>query len=361
MSLSIASDRKFGVEIEFTGITVRDAELALTNAGFRLENSGYYNHTDNADGAWKVVSDASVRGTGGAGEVVSPILSGVEGLKAVQKAADAINQAGATANKSCGLHVHVDARDLNGRDVANVVVRYGKFETEIDKVMPRSRRGADAPCAGECYCYGVESLATHFRDFPVNGTIPQAVRTFGSSRFRKVNLLAYNAHGSIEFRHHSGTVQSGKILPWIQFCVNFVETSRVNLVQTAEAAPTRRAGDSKTLVAMHKIVDMLDSRGWNGASKEDLAEVTGIKASSVVVYISNLRSQYGFEIKKSRGLYRLRRNGDLPALAGQVSPAAVPVGAPVPVVEVVENDTHLRGLPVSVVSYFSERASELAA
>lgn len=365
MTLSIASNRKFGVEIEFTGISISQAVEALVQAGIPVNHNlcNNYNHVDSSS-AWKVVTDATVDGCGG--EVVSPILSGIEGLEQVRKAADAINAAGATANKSCGLHVHVDARDLNGRDVASAVARYGKFESQIDACMPASRRSTT-----NRWCRTVVQMNGRMQRLADNSTaipVSRAVSAFGDDRFRKVNLVAFNTHGTIEIRHHSGTVQSSKIVPWIQFCVNFVEKSRVRTERAVSAAPvanapaTGRARDSKTLVAMHKIVNKLREVGYTGCTKEQLAIATGVKASSCVVYVSNLRTQYGFRIKKMSGTYVIQRTGDLPALGNETGAAsASPAISSERIVPMPTNDNAFRGLPVGVASYFTERAADLAA
>lgn len=358
-TLSIASNRKFGVEIEFVGMSQRVAIRALVDAGIPVNHtlSGYYNHTD-SESEWKVVTDGSVSGPGGGGEAVSPILSGIEGLEQVRRAADALSNAGATANRSCGLHVHVDARDLEGRDIANVVTRYAKFETDIDAFMPRSRRGRN----GSSYCDSIANIRG-FSTPQAFTTTSQVMRAWGGDRFRKVNLCSYTSHGSIEIRHHSGTVQSSKILPWIQFCVNFVEKSRMTPVATRihSARTGGRAGDSKTLVAFHKIVNRLDRAGYRGTTITDLSNVAGISETSIVVYISNLRTKYGFSIKKRRGadMYYLVRNGELPALAGALEPTdrvSVTSFAAAPA-----DDSAFFGLPGNVTNYFSERTSELAA
>ena len=44
-------------------------------------------------------------------------------------------------NRSCGLHVHLDAHDLDGTDIYWIVKRYRDNETTIDNFMPPSRRG----------------------------------------------------------------------------------------------------------------------------------------------------------------------------------------------------------------------------
>lgn len=363
MTLSIASNRKFGVEIEFVGISTQAAIDAISSAGISCNPSCSYNHR-NSSTMWKVVTDGSVYdNTGrGSGEVVSPILSGIAGLEQVRKVADAINGAGATSNKTCGLHVHVDARDLNPRDIANVVTRYGKFETSLDEVMPRSRRANHG-----AYCSSVCSLVagTDFsrpESFETMSAVQNAWGWGERSRYRKVNLQSYERHGTVEIRHHSGTVQSGKILPWIQFCVNFVEKSRFQtetaLRFASGSSSQGRARDSKTLVAYHKIVEQLMGAGFRGCDEQFLSRSVGVSPASVIVYMSHLRRTYGFEIKKSRGRFVLRRHGDLPELTASASTAPIVDARVIPMPS---DDSAFRGLPASVISYFEERAVDLAA
>lgn len=361
VSETFSSTRRFGVEIEFVGIRETAAAQALASAGLVVDHrsTGQYNHRNSAT-AWKVVSDASVNGNGGSGEVVSPILKGNDGLIAAEKAAKALVLAGATVNRSCGLHVHVDAAGLSAADIRNVVFRYARFESKIDEIMPRSRRDS----AGQ-YCRSLSqwvSPGSRARAAIERATtVDQVIRSV-YERFLKLNISAYNRHGTLEFRHHSGTVNAEKIVNWIKFCVNFVETSQ----EVADSSNRRasvnsrgnasgRARNSKTLVAYHKIVNTLRASGHVGGKLSNLASLTGLSEASVVVYISKLRSEYGFNIKKDRGrdAYVLRRQGSLPALAGD-APAVANTSTPVQ-----ENDTAFRGLPASVVGFYAERVVDL--
>lgn len=359
MTLSIASNRKFGVEIECTRMTCGRAVEILENAGISVNrsSSGYYNHRDDAR-RWKVVTDGSV--SGGC-EVVSPILSGIAGLEQVKKVAEALNAAGATANRSCGLHVHVDARGLSGAAVAAVVNRYAKHERTIDTYMPHSRRN------GNSYCKTMSEVARRFEvfNFRPPTSVNDVVYAFGSDRFRKLNLVSYNSHGTIEFRHHSGTVQASKIIPWIQFCVNFVEQSAQSVAGDSSPAPSRgrntgRARSSKQLVALHKIVNLLAARGQRGVTATELSDATGLSESSCIVYVSKLRTTYRFRIAKRRVGYVLVSEGRLPELEVAIGARPSTNVRRTRRVASIDDSTPLVGLPPSVVSYFQERASDLA-
>lgn len=227
--------RKFGVEIELVGTTEGRAIRAMREAGLQVLNymdndcEDYEEDEDgneipvsngihSASSSWKIVPDDSV--DEGGFEVVSPILQGAAGLREVKRAARALVSVGATANSSCGLHVHVDARDLNIETIVNVANRYHSFESEIDTFMPRSRRENRST-----YCASVSRMftdnGTTISDLLYDGTDG----LYNLERYYKVNLSAFGRHGTIEFRHHSGTTNATKIANWIKFCLEFVAAS----------------------------------------------------------------------------------------------------------------------------------------
>lgn len=213
--------RKFGVEIELIGLTQSRATVALTDAGISAYDAGY---THARSSRWKVVSDASLSNRDGTGtcEVVSPVMAGGNAFEAsiaaVRTTANVLKSAGATVNQSCGLHVHIDAAGLTGADIARIVERYTRFEAEIDQWMPRSRRGNNGS-----FCH---SMSTWRVPSGSATRTAAAVCSAMHDRFMKVNLQSYARHGTIEFRHHSGTVDPDKIEHWVRFLQSFVHASR---------------------------------------------------------------------------------------------------------------------------------------
>jgi hypothetical protein len=395
-AVEIASNRKFGCEIEFVGISAEAAMRAIIAAGVPCRDFVRYDHRDSPT-QWKVVTDSSVDGPGGSGEVVSPILSGDAGLEQARQVCRALSAAGATVNRSCGLHVHVDARDLAARELTNVVFRYARFESDIDAFMPASRRGGNNSYCRSIVDWGRGAARRALLACRQPRQMADAGYSAGTGdRFRKVNLCAFQAHGTVEFRHHSGSVNAEKISNWIKFCVNFVEVSRSQILnesfveQALRPAPSARicsapsprrasgARDSRTLVRLHKIVRALRESGTRGVRISELASLTGWQESSVVVQVSNLRRHYGFSIKRVRynDSFKILRNGELPALqnaAAADSAPATPVsrangrpsvnsrGEASNDITPVYGDTAFHGLSAETVAFYSERASELAA
>lgn len=129
---------KFGIEIEFTGITRSEAaRVAAEYLGGTVESTGdWYDTkrvTDQAGRVWKLMSDGSIncqRHQGGrkvpAGkaysvELVSPILTYREDVAALQELVRQLHRAGGFANESCGIHIHLDGSEHTPRSIRNFV------------------------------------------------------------------------------------------------------------------------------------------------------------------------------------------------------------------------------------------------
>lgn len=147
-------DRTFGVELEVAGLSQEQAFLVLRMAGLPVEDPCRHEPTNVRMQKWRFHDDGSIQDTRNdvhrTVEVVSPILSGAKGLKEVRKACAALAKAGAYVNKSCGLHVHVGARDLTVPEVITLCKRYVAHESYIDSILHPSRRGGE-----NRYCYSV--------------------------------------------------------------------------------------------------------------------------------------------------------------------------------------------------------------
>jgi hypothetical protein len=230
------TDRSFGIEIEFVGADLREVEAAINCAGVECYVEGY-NHTTRP--YWKIVSDASLQSLRGrAGELVSPILNGVEGVRELEKVIDALNAVdGVTVNRSCGLHIHLDCRDMTIEQIKATYERYSNYEEQIDLCMPRSRRGDPRWCAG----------LARTKDY-----VKRAANKEGAAnavgRYFKVNLAHIAGRGSIEFRQHSGTTEFKKIVNWLSFLMQFTDTS-INLTRPVEGNSGKWYAQLRDLIA----------------------------------------------------------------------------------------------------------------
>lgn len=200
-----------GVEIECFNINKQSVIDTLKAQRVKAIATGY-NHTDYTD-TYKLGSDCSIAGADSC-EVVSPILNNLNSLKKVCKV---INEAGAQVNRSCGLHVHFGAESFTIAQWVRIIRNYAALESIIDSFMPMSRRGDNNQ-----YCRSIVARANNCINASDMYDIYEA---FGHDRYRKVNVMAYRGHKTIEFRHHSGTTDFTKIENWINFLRGLIEYS----------------------------------------------------------------------------------------------------------------------------------------
>ena len=130
--------KQFGLEIEFTGISrEKAAETVAHYLGGTATITGDYYDTQKItapDGrTWKLMYDGSIncqkkdgRRTVSAGsnysvELVSPILLYREDIDMVQALARMLRKAGGFANKSCGIHIHLDGVSHTPRSIRNFI------------------------------------------------------------------------------------------------------------------------------------------------------------------------------------------------------------------------------------------------
>ncbi|WP_276496702.1 amidoligase family protein [Pontibacter litorisediminis] len=217
--------RTFGVEFEAYGIDMHRLKAELERQGIEVVIEGY-NHTTRAH--WKIVTDASITGRNGF-ELVSPVLTGEDGLEQVKKACKALKKCNALINKSCGMHIHFGARDFELSQWKNLYKNYINYEGLIDSFMPVSRRANN-----NYYC---KSMLSRFRTERTayasidscSSVAEIAQKMTGRNRYFKLNAESFFRHGTVEFRQHSGTIEADKVVNWITFLSNLVEYSKNNV------------------------------------------------------------------------------------------------------------------------------------
>jgi hypothetical protein len=204
---SSVQGRRFGVEIEFSGISRSDAEAALQSAGINARSESYNHETRRH---WKLVPDASVRSMGnGCGELVSPPLRGEAGFRQLELAVTTLQNAGASVNVTTGIHVHHDMAGLTGAEIAAFVTLWSDRQTAIDSLVSESRRGNR-----NTYCQNLSDseLRSIQSDLTTYGRIRNDIH-----RMRKINVMSYPRYGTVEIRQHQGSLDGAKLRHWILF------------------------------------------------------------------------------------------------------------------------------------------------
>lgn len=234
-------DFTFGVEIECImepGMNRHRLAQLLTEAGIEAFVSGY-GHTTPGGERWKLTTDGSIR-TRGRGnryergvELVSPILQGEEGIETISRVCKVLNDNDLRVNATCGLHVHVGAKNRPVSWIQNIMRMYHEHEIAIDTMVAPSRR---ASVSDYCYTTGWSdgmAAATTLSGLRAEYSMsrPMALRRRGS-RFRKINLESLERHratgGTVEFRQHHGTTNAAKIEHWVRFVLAIAERAKSN-------------------------------------------------------------------------------------------------------------------------------------
>lgn len=263
--------RSFGVEIECVGLTTWQAAQVLEPViGYMPNTAGYHGDMDTT--RWRCEQDGSLSSRrGGTCEVISPILTGRDGLDEVKRVMAALRAAGARVNRSCGMHVHIDARDLTLGEVADVTTVYADNQRIIDRFVQADRRSQ----AYHRYCGDANGAKSQVEQANLKGDATKdwkgdftttrnsdRVRQFmavrGWHRYSNVNLCSYASYGSIEFRQHGGSLNGTKAMAWVEMLL-----ALVNLALDGGAAETP-APDHDAFIAR------LRGAGLSGAAARTL-------------------------------------------------------------------------------------------
>ena len=214
-------DRKFGVEIEtntrrHASTIANEINRQFTLAGIdnRCEAQSY-NHRDQS--IWKIVGDASISGW----EIVSPPMKGFDGLKQLKAVCKAFDVLEISVDKRCGLHVHHDAADLSGEALGKIGSLYAAFQGTINLLLAPSRRNSWA-----CRPLNWNVFTNDGMDKFKGDTRNSFIQKVGYNRYASVNFQALQAHGTVEFRQHQGSVNATKIWNWVLFTQAIVETGK---------------------------------------------------------------------------------------------------------------------------------------
>lgn len=346
-------NRRFGVEIEFVGVSPGIAATAISNAGVPCVYEDY-NHTTRNH--WKIVRDGSIEyHNSNCGELVSPPLVGAAGIEQVRNVLRALVSAGATVNRSCGLHVHVDANDLTIPQIVNVMRRYQNFQNVINTFMPVSRHNSR-------WAKNLSNdLINRVSSYMVSSSLRRNANAL--DRYHVINVASFARHGTIEFRQHSASVNNNKVAHWIAFCLFFVSESVTNLPGVIHRANSTGRGRRPNYAARNVIVALLSQPG--GATLSSMASRTGYSENTIQGSIlSQLRGMGRIRLTRWNGCYSFSSiNHD--ALEVWLGNASTPVvSAPVPAMDASTNDaladTLFRGVPNEIVSFYNERAMELS-
>lgn len=245
-------EQRFGIEIEFTGITrERAAEVVAQTLG--SPHSSGTSVVDATGRRWKLVYDGSVttqRKENGrivdiddndySVELVSPICTW-DDIPVVQQIVRNVRKAGAFANDKCGIHIHVDGSPFDAATLRNLTnIMYAK-EDLIYKALGVEVEREHQYCkkTDQRFLDELNRRKPHSLDAVSRVWYDGDPRTghYDNSRYHCLNLHSLFTKGTVEFRLFNSDIHhAGKIKAYIQFC----------LAVTGQALNQRSASIRKT-------------------------------------------------------------------------------------------------------------------
>ena len=227
----------FGIEIELTGITREEAAKAIAaHFGTEAEYTGgaynAYTVKDNTGRTWKLMSDSSIRAEARTGtatsahkvELVSPICT-YEDIETVQEITRQLRKAGAKANSSCGIHIHIGMGQHTTKSLRNLANLVASKEDLIYEALAiKSSRQGYCQRADENFIKSLNAkkpkTLTGLADLWYAAyTSESRSNHYNSSRYRLLNFHSIFRIGKVEVRAFNSTTHAGKIKAYIQFAL----------------------------------------------------------------------------------------------------------------------------------------------
>ena len=226
--------QRFGIEMEMTGITRKKAAEVIaayfdTHEVYDGGSYDAYHVTDGQGRNWKVVSDASIHPAARDGrsastlykvEVVSPICH-YEDIETIQELVRKLRHAGACVNRSCGIHIHVDAEPHSVKTLRNLVNIMVSKEDLLYKALAVDVAREDHYCQKTDLSF-LEELNRKkpksieiFEEMWYHGD-SRSYDHYDETRYHALNLHSVFSKGTIEFRLFNGTMHAGKVKTYIQ-------------------------------------------------------------------------------------------------------------------------------------------------
>lgn len=238
-------DQCFGVEVEMTGITRKEAAWALANYfGTQAEHLGgtygAWAVPDQEGKGWKVVSDSSIQGEWKTPdgyrptrdrdyrvELVSPKLTYAE-MPKFQECVRRVRKAGAKVNSSCGIHVHVDAAGHDRQSLKNLLsIMYSKedilfkaLQVDPDRVSRYCQKVRE-PMLEKARQLSAEETKdlTQLEDIWYEGSNDPKHDHYNDTRYYALNLHSVFYRGTVEFRCFNSTLHAGRAKAYIDLCL----------------------------------------------------------------------------------------------------------------------------------------------
>lgn len=193
-------------------------------------------------------------------EITTPPLQLAEFEENIHHATTVMTEAGFSISRSCGLHIHLDARDFkNDYDkISNLFRTFYAIESIIYATLPNSRYTSS-------YCKPLNNdykftdinkkiSTTNFDKKLYKSTNPDKNDHYNEIRYHGLNLHSIFNRGTVEYRYHSGTLSPEKIINWTNFLLHATEYALNNYDNDKIVSLMKQKDNKKKFDRMCKLL-----------------------------------------------------------------------------------------------------------
>lgn len=251
-------------------------------AGVEMEIAGFNNPEKGAlENVWRACEkwDAAIGTDGSIGteegvEIRTSPAGGKALVYQLRDICNALKVAGAFANSNCGLHVHVDVRDI----VEMYSIAMAKFNATPQNISYDAINAAEREVhhkQNEVYnriisaVSGAQGQLVEMVDPQRRGsqyckTLPPGLdwrRSQSLERYYLLNTRSITRHKTLEFRLHEGTVNKRIITAWTLLCIAMIDTA---VKATEEPAEIRKRIETNPAHWLESIAPTRDAKRYVG-------------------------------------------------------------------------------------------------
>ena len=224
------SDRQFGIEIEM--ILPKQHKFIDTEDIYHFINNNYNNYNN-----WEIKKDITINTNERNGdlfgfELVSPKLYlNQQSIYTINHICDIFSTSPLNSyqNVTCGLHVHLDASDLDPIQIYDTALNYSLFESIIDKYMNTSRAANNNPfCKSLQFILDDNVMIDTIEIIKSPKQLAKYLNSDGKNYKLNFNCIKWwTGLNTIENRHHFGTMNPNEIINWVKFNLIFIHKSNL--------------------------------------------------------------------------------------------------------------------------------------
>ena len=238
------SDRRFGVEEEVflpldQGQVPRGRTPADKVAAFLRQNNFVAMSTDEAlaqtdrtlpDKLWMVKPEPTLTDSMGleeSAEINTPVMQGEGDLRQLGLVNRLLHAHEFMVDPRTALHAHHEITDVDLDGIKRLAFNHVIAERAFDRLVDPDRRGNNNRFALSTRQDGlVDGFLPRLREARTVDAMTNAVFLLHDGDDRtKLNLDAFPEHGTVEFRHHHGTLDPDAVSHWVRLGQAFVDFS----------------------------------------------------------------------------------------------------------------------------------------